>query len=391
MKKRIRVGLFGAELQSINFGCAALAYSQINLLGRIAKESGTELECWIFSDDSSEATTEARRIAGISNVEAKSLVRFRTGLRGLWRIYKDIRTCDFIIDLTFGDSFSDIYGIKNFVIYTIPKLLTIISGKRLILGPQTIGPFYNRMVDKTAKWILKRAEVVAARDEQSLEFAAKYVRKEDLVLTSDLAMELPFCKRVEHFEPEKVHIGVNVSQLMWGVGTHKSNIQLSLSYEDYIRSLISALQNKGWRIHLITHVFSDDGDSSEYGLAEKLHKEYPGTVLAPKFQSPMAAKAYMANLDVFIGSRMHATIGAFSAEVPVIPVAYSRKFEGLYNTLGYPYCINCCKENNESALKKTMEYLSDIEALRSSQAVALKNAKLLNRMYVDKLLKLTNC
>ena len=35
---------------------------------------------------------------------------------------------------------------------------------------------------------------------------------------------------------------------------------------------------------------------------------------------------------------MHATIGAFSAHVPVVPMAYSRKFNGLFiDTLGYPW------------------------------------------------------
>lgn len=32
---------------------------------------------------------------------------------------------------------------------------------------------------------------------------------------------------------------------------------------------------------------------------------------------------------------MHATIAAFSAGVPCIPYAYSRKFSGLYNTFGF--------------------------------------------------------
>lgn len=386
--KKIRVALFGAELESINFGCSALAYSQINVLGKIARESGAELECWIFSDDSTVAAKEACRIAGLANVEAKYLVRFRTGLKGLWRLYKDIKACDFVIDLTFGDSFSDIYGIKNFVIYTIPKIVTILMGKQLVLGPQTIGPFYNRFVDKVGKWILKKSSCVVARDEQSYELAAKYVKEKNLLLTSDLAMALPFQSTDKNFDQEKVHVGINVSQLMWVVESRKSNIKLSLSYENYIRSLISALQEKGCTVHFITHVFSHDGDASEYDLAKKLYEEYPGTILAPEFSNPMEAKAYMANLDLFIGARMHATIGAFSAGVPVIPVAYSRKFEGLYKTLGYPYCIDCCKESNKSALKKSLEYLSEIATLEKTREVAFEKAKKLNRTYIDRLLEL---
>ena len=43
-------------------------------------------------------------------------------------------------------------------------------------------------------------------------------------------------------------------------------------------------------------------------------------------------------MNFFIGSRMHATIAAFSSNVPVFPLAYSRKFNGLFlDTLQYPY------------------------------------------------------
>lgn len=42
-------------------------------------------------------------------------------------------------------------------------------------------------------------------------------------------------------------------------------------------------------------------------------------------------------MDFFAGARMHACIAAVSSGVPVYPLAYSRKFNGLFvETLGYP-------------------------------------------------------
>ena len=38
---------------------------------------------------------------------------------------------------------------------------------------------------------------------------------------------------------------------------------------------------------------------------------------------------------------MHACIAAFSAGVPVVPMAYSRKFNGLFGTLGYKRVADC--------------------------------------------------
>lgn len=46
-------------------------------------------------------------------------------------------------------------------------------------------------------------------------------------------------------------------------------------------------------------------------------------------------------MDFFVGARMHATIGAFSSGVPVVPMAYSRKFNGLFkDTLQYDAMVD---------------------------------------------------
>ena len=83
----------------------------------------------------------------------------------------------------------------------------------------------------------------------------------------------------------------------------------------------------------------------------------PDCILAPAFNTPIEAKSYISNMDIFIGSRMHSTIGAFSSNVATIPVSYSRKFEGLFNSLNYEYVINGRTESTNSAFDKTIEYV----------------------------------
>jgi len=65
-------------------------------------------------------------------------------------------------------------------------------------------------------------------------------------------------------------------------------------------------------------------------------------------------------MDLFIGARMHSTIAAFSSGVPVIPIAYSRKFNGLYDTLQYPYYIDA-KSNitEENAITAILTFMSE--------------------------------
>ena len=77
-------------------------------------------------------------------------------------------------------------------------------------------------------------------------------------------------------------------------------------------------------------------------------------------------------MDIFIGSRMHSTIAAFSSGVVTIPVSYSRKFEGLFNSFNYEYVINGKTENTESALNKTIEYIDKNAELKKMQDKSLK-------------------
>jgi polysaccharide pyruvyl transferase WcaK-like protein len=64
---------------------------------------------------------------------------------------------------------------------------------------------------------------------------------------------------------------------------------------------------------------------------------------------------------------MHSTIGAFSAGVPVIPVAYSRKFNGLFNTLEYPYYIDAKGPISiEEAIEKTLSWIGQASELKKT-------------------------
>ena len=68
-------------------------------------------------------------------------------------------------------------------------------------------------------------------------------------------------------------------------------------------------------------------------------------------------------MDVFVGARMHATLAAYSSGVAAIPFSYSRKFEGLYESLEYPFVISGTKMTTDDALEKTVEYIRSPEKL----------------------------
>ena len=57
-----------------------------------------------------------------------------------------------------------------------------------------------------------------------------------------------------------------------------------------------------------------------------------------------------------MGARMHACIAAFSSGVPVVPMAYSRKFEGLFGSLGYDRTVDCTADSAERSWRILAAY-----------------------------------
>ena len=86
---------------------------------------------------------------------------------------------------------------------------------------------------------------------------------------------------------------------------------------------------------------------------------------------------------------MHACIGAFSAGVPVIPIAYSRKFIGLFGgVLEYPHVLPMTGFDTSAALGFVLDRV--LKADLSPAEVAAGNARVapLIERYVEALTEL---
>jgi len=114
-----------------------------------------------------------------------------------------------------------------------------------------------------------------------------------------------------------------------------------------------------------------------------LKSEYPGVVLAPKFNDPSEAKTYIAQLDVFAGARMHACIAAFSSGVPVLPMAYSRKFAGLFGSIGYDIIADCREDGPAEIIKKMEATIRDRDEIKSRMDACLKTGLARLKTYED--------
>lgn len=344
----ITVGLLWHSLSSSNLGVGALTESNIAIIRGVAESLGIRVN-FIVLGTGSETLPELEkelRAAG-HDLDNNKIRIYRKNFRN------QIRRCNLVIDIGEGDSFSDIYGFKRFFYYWLSKNIVCMLGKPLILAPQTIGPFDGRFTRWLAKQIMRRCKSIFARDNLSSKYLTYLGINGNTHEAIDVAFKLPFTIR-KFITNGKFQVGINVSGLLFNGGyTGENQFNLTIDYQKTIRNIITWFVSKAdIQVHLIAHVISTNMlIEDDFLIANKLAIEFPSVIVAPYFNRPAEAKSYISGLDFFTGARMHACIAAFSSGVPVVPMAYSRKFNGLFDTLGYKWLADCKKNTSEEIEK----------------------------------------
>lgn len=371
--------LANALMNSGNRGCVALSISSLYLIDQILSDAKIDYRIYLPDDgwnDGKERNIKIgeKQITYIS-CEYPIGVSFKQSLFKIFqkitgRSYHDniFRNADVIFDIGQGDSFTDIYGLWRFkTIDRIHKVARKFSKPYCFL-PQTIGPFNNESLKKKACKSLKEASLVMARDKASLDFVKKILpNKKEIEEYIDVAFFLPYTKK--NFDDNFTHIGINISALLWNGGYTKENqFGLICDYRSCVNDVISYyLSKEDVIIHLIPHVVLQESDvENDYEISFQLYEKYNNKriILAPFFLSPIDAKSYISGLDFFIGARMHSTIAAFSAGIPVVPMAYSRKFNGLFEeTLNYRYFVDMKTDSSEIVVEKIIDYYNNRSVL----------------------------
>ena len=366
--------LLGGTFDSDNMGIRALTAGAVSILVRRYPDARI-----YFLDYGKDPLDTSIRISGINIVVPLINLRFSKRLflrnnivyllflsvltRVLGNTYsrriiganhwlKLICEADIAVAVSGGDSFSDIYGIARFLYVALPQLLVIMLDRKLLLLPQTIGPFNGTSSRLLARFIMSRAERVYSRDREGVCQTKIMLRlKQDdsrVRFCNDMGFVLeprrPQLVDMAAFEQRSQRgrptIGVNVSGLLYIGGYNRQNMfRLKVDYRELIERVISFLISaKGARILLIPHVVGDTDESDTlateavYGRLRSTYRNHLFSVRGSYDQSEI--KYLIGLCDSFIGSRMHACIAALSQMMPTVGFAYSEKFLGVFESIG---------------------------------------------------------
>lgn len=349
--QHVTIGLLWHSANSGNLGVGALTLGSIALLRRACAAANRTPHFVIlgFADAGQPRYVDGPDIEFIV-IDARAMLPC-----GIYD--QALRRCDLLVDIGGGDSWTDLYGPKRFSYLWWSKWRAIQLDIPLILAPQTIGPFSSPVQRYLAAAAMNRANLVLARDPASFAAGKSMAPKANMHEAVDVAFAMP-CEPWLR-EDSVLTIGVNVSGLLFNKGYDgKSSFGMEIDYARYTRSLLASLTaRQDCRVHLICHVRSPAMPIDDDGrVAEQLLHEFPAIAAVHHFSNPVEAKSCIASLDFLVAGRMHACIAAFSTGVAVLPVAYSRKFSGLFEgVLGYGHGVPVRGVSTDAAVAMTLD------------------------------------
>lgn len=180
----LRLCYFGAAPDTSNLGVSALCFAVVGSLARLCPDAGLT----VF-DHARGVRRETQRFdGGTFEFDRCGACQTRRVWRreSFWNIalsarlgglgsepVRRLRAADAVLDISGGDSFTDLYGPRRFASVAASKRLALQLGRPLVLLPQTYGPYRDPAVRAAAGEIVRRCAMAWARDARSFETLRK--------------------------------------------------------------------------------------------------------------------------------------------------------------------------------------------------------------------------
>jgi len=128
--------------------------------------------------------------------------------------------------------------------------------------------------------------------------------------------------------------------------TESNQFGLRMEYRELMRKLIEFfVAERGAQVLLVPHVWDGPaGKETDVAACQRVFESLgqPCREAVHQLEGKLNhhhVKWVIGQCEFFLGSRMHACIGAISQAVPTLGLAYSRKFAGVFGSMGVPELV----------------------------------------------------
>ncbi len=275
--------------------------------------------------DSEIVVSSGREGEVLKNVyDANKIVPKFDSIGGLSYLLEEIQDADDIL-VTGADNYD--YGFDNLHMIKMNDEIFAnvpISSKVVLFDCSLREDHFSDVVKKD----FSRFSIITTREKRTYKLLKDYFGDKKVLYYPDPAFVLPIeeCSLPFGFEPGNT-VGINISNLIMGNRVGAPQDIVIANYKKVIEYL---LENTNYKILIIQHVFNNGYDLDAANLLYKGYEyESRVSILQSELLNSMNIKYIISKLNVLITARTHASIAAYSTNVPTYVVGYSVKSEGI--------------------------------------------------------------
>lgn len=254
------------------------------------------------------------------------------------------RGADLVIDMH-GVKFAGPKRISTNLVAASTVLLPRLRGIPTVSFTQTYGPFVDLATRVAARITLGSANLLFAREPESVSILESIGLGEKCQLFPDVAMVLPPANFDKLRCPAEVKTFVSDSEPYVGISLSTKVIReekrqgIAPHYDSLMTEFVRWLLDQNYRVLLIPHTHQAHKPSdNDLGLAlqvfENLSIGSEPCLVVQDDLPPDELKTLISRSHVFVGSRYHSLVAALSTGVPSLSVGWSHKYDGLLSLFG---------------------------------------------------------
>jgi polysaccharide pyruvyl transferase WcaK-like protein len=173
-------------------------------------------------------------------------------------------------------------------------------------------------------------------------------------------------------------VGFNVNGLVYNGGYNRQDMfGLRGDYKILVHDLaLRVLETTDAHLLMVPHNFTAPGRVESdpeacIEVARSLQDRFEGRIhIVSSEYGAQEIKGIIGMCDFFIGSRMHSCIAALSQRIPTVGIAYSQKFRGVFDSVGFGRMVMDARHMEPyEIINRIMEiYANDVNEVASLQA-----------------------
>lgn len=247
----------------------------------------------------------------------------------------------------------------------------------------SVEPIKNRFIKYFTDKVLKKVDFVFARESITEKYLSEILDDNKHVQIPDMAFMLESSRKKFCFVDD---LRLKSDEL-FGITVRNwkfpdlDNKQMAM--ENYINSvkdfMVKEFEKRKCTFVFIPQVTVSTGDDTIIAekIKDRLPKKYKKQFIIRRDDwSPSEIKSLIANMDYFVGTRMHSNIFATSMAVPTTAIAYEKKTNGIMETVGLQnYVVEINDITAEDLYNKVEDMIVNKKKIKKQLSCRIKDIR----------------